>query len=91
MKNNKNIKKILWLCMCIILVIIIYEIIHIYAVFHSEMSGNIQFVNGKWNIYVNNTEISTGVDASFVVDQINIDGSQHVKAGNIAPRPFWIL
>ena len=47
--KNKNIKKVLWLCMCIIIVVIVYEIIHIYAVFYSEMSGNARFENGKWN------------------------------------------
>lgn len=83
--KNKNIKKLLWLCMCIIIVVIIYEIIHIYAVFYSEMSGNVQFENGKWNIYVNGTEISTGTTTTFTVDQINIDESSHVKAGNLAP------
>ena len=83
--KNKNIKKLLWLFMCIIVVVIIYEIIHIYAVFYSEMSGNVQFENGKWNIYVNGTEISTGVTTSFTVDQISIDESSHVKAGNLAP------
>ena len=85
MKNNKNIKRILWICMCIILIAIVYEIIHIYAVFQSEMEGNARFENGKWNIYVNGTEISKGVETSFLVDQINIDGSLHVKEGNLAP------
>ena len=83
--KNKNIKKLLWLFMCIIIVVIIYEIIHIYAVFYSEMSGNVQFENGKWNIYVNGTEISTGIQTTFTVDQINVDESSHVKPGNLAP------
>ncbi len=71
--------------MCIILAIIIYEVIHIYAVFQSEIEGNVQFTNGKWNIYVNGTEISRGVETSFLVDHINIGESSHVKEGNIAP------
>lgn len=83
--KNKNIKKLLWLCMCVIIAVIVYEIIHIYAVFYSEMSGNVQFTKGKWNIYVNGTEISTGVTTTFTVDQINTDESSHVKAGNLAP------
>ena len=83
--KNKNIKKLLWLFMCIIIAVIVYEIIHIYAVFYSEMSGNVQFENGKWNIYVNGTEISTGIETTFTVDQISIDESSHVKAGNLAP------
>lgn len=89
MKNKKNTKKILWLLMCIIIAVIIYEIIHIYAIFYSEMNGNVQFNKGKWNIYVNGTEISRGIETSFVIDQISIDENSHVKAGNIAPRIIW--
>lgn len=87
MKNkiNKNIKKILILvCMCIVL-ILIYEIIHIYAVFHSEISGNAQFKNGTWNIIINGTEISKGIQTSFVIDQIKTNENQHVKPGKLAP------
>ena len=83
--NRKNIKKILILvCMCMIL-IFIYEMIHIYAVFHSEMVGNIQFKNGTWNIIVNGTEISKGVETKFVIDQINTQENGHVITGKLAP------
>lgn len=83
--NRKNIKKILILvCMCMIL-IFIYEMIHIYAVFHSEMVGNIQFKNGTWNIIVNGTEISRGVETKFVIDQINTQENGHVITGKLAP------
>ncbi|MBR3163432.1 MAG: hypothetical protein IKF17_04980 [Clostridia bacterium] len=88
MKNKKNIKTLILVCMCIIIGFLIYEIIHIYAVFYSEMNGNARFEKGKWNIYINGTEISRGIETSFTVDQINIDGSSHVKEGNIAPRTF---
>ena len=86
MKNKKGVKLLLWLCVCIIIVFTIYEIIHIYAVFYSEMNGNVQFQNGKWNIYVNGTEISRGVETNFVIDQVNISTNSHVKEGNLAPR-----
>ena len=83
--NIKNMKKFLiLLCMCVTLVII-YEMIHIYAVFHSEMVGNVQFNNGTWNILVNGTEISRGVETKFVINQIETQGNDHVITGKLAP------
>lgn len=84
-QNNKTIKKILILvCMCIVL-ILTYEMIHIYAVFHSEVIGNVKFQNGTWNIIINGTEISQGTKVDFVIDQISTQENEHVKPGNLAP------
>lgn len=83
--NKQNEKKIIILvCMCSIL-ILIYEIVHIYAIFYSEVTGNVEMKNGKWVIEINGTEISKGVQKDFVIDQINIDQSEHVKEGKLAP------
>lgn len=83
--NKQNEKKIIILvCMCSIL-ILIYEIVHIYAIFYSEVTGNVETKNGKWVIEINGTEISKGVQKDFVIDQINIDQSEHVKEGKLAP------
>ena len=83
--NKQNEKKIIILvCMCSIL-ILIYEIVHIYAIFYSEVTGNVEMKNGKWIIEVNGTEISKGVQKDFVIDQINIDQNEHVKEGKLAP------
>ena len=83
--NKQNEKKIIILvCMCSIL-ILIYEIVHIYAIFYSEVTGNVEMKNGKWVIEINGTEISQGVQKDFVIDQINIDQSEHVKEGKLAP------
>lgn len=84
-QSKKNMKKIMILvCMCMIF-ILIYETIRIYAVFHSEVTGNVQFENGTWNIIINGTEISKGVKTSFVIDQITTQENEHVKTGNLAP------
>ena len=83
--NKQNEKKIIILvCMCSIL-ILIYEIVHIYAIFYSEVTGNVEMKNGKWVIEINGTEISKGVQKDFVIDQINVDQSEHVKEGKLAP------
>ena len=83
--NKQNEKKIIILvCMCSIL-ILIYEIVHIYAIFYSEVTGNVEMKNGKWVIEINGTEISQGVQKDFVIDQININQSEHAKKGKLAP------
>lgn len=85
MPKDKNMKNILILiCMCVILVLV-YEIIHIYAVFHSEVSGNVQLKKGVWSIVVNGTDIAKGVETSFVIDKISTQSSEHVKSEKLAP------
>lgn len=81
----QNRKKLLILICAIIFIILIYEIIHIYAVFHSEMEANVQFKNGTWNINVNGTQISKGVDATFVIDKISTSQNEHVENNKLAP------
>jgi len=86
MKKKHNNIKILFIVGCIILVILLaYEIMHIYALFHSEVSGNLQFRNGKWNIIINGTEISKGIETSFVIDSIETENNEHVKENKLAP------
>lgn len=81
--KTKN--KIFILISIIILCIIIYEITRIYALFHSELDGNIEFKKGIWNIKVNNTDITKGTTTEFEIDTINMDENSHVKSGKIAP------
>ena len=83
-KKHKKFKKIYFLYICIILVFI-YCIIQIYAVFQSEVGGNAKLVNGTWQIKVNNTDISNGVNKEFTVDEIKVQDNEHVKQGNLAP------
>lgn len=87
MKNKKhsNIGKILVVICLVVVCLIIYEIIHIYALFHSEVSGEVRMTNGVWNIVVNGTQISSGVEKNFVIDTISTEENEHVKPGNLAP------
>lgn len=94
MKNNvkqKNQKKFLLLVCLIIILLLIYGAARIYALFHSELSAKIQFKNGAWNIFVNETDITNGADINFVIDNVTVDENEHVKPGNIAPRFNWKL
>ena len=85
MKKNKNLQKVLFLLMMCIFALLIYKIIDIYAVFHSEVEANVKLENGVWNITVNGTQITTGVETEFVVNQISTTENEHVKPGTLAP------
>ncbi len=82
---NKNIKKILLLLIMCTIILLIYKSIDIYAIFHSEMNGNVNFEKGKWNITINGADITTGTDVEFVIDEIDTAGNEFVKPGKIAP------
>lgn len=83
-KKHKKFKLIYLLYICIILVLI-YCIIQVYAVFQSEVSGDVKLVNGVWQIKINNTDISNGTNKEFTVNEINTVENEHVKPGNLAP------
>lgn len=83
--SKKNARKLLILvCLCIIL-LLIYGAARIYALFHSELYAKVQLKNGTWNIVVNGTDITTGTDVKFVIDNVLAQENEHVKPGNLAP------
>lgn len=82
---NRNIKKFfVLLCICLVLVLI-YKIIQTYALFQSEIPGVVELDNATWKIKVNKTEITKGIEESFVIDEINTTQSENVKPGKLAP------
>lgn len=83
--KNKNLVKILFLLIMCIVILLIYKIIDIYALFYSEMEGNVQFQNGRWNIIVNGEKITTGIQEEFVMDLIDTTQSDYIKPGKLAP------
>jgi hypothetical protein len=87
--NKQNEKKIIILISICIILVLIFEIIRIYAIFYSEVIGNVEMKNGKWIIEVNGAEISKGIQKDFIIDQINVEQNEHVKEGKLAPRIIW--
>ena len=83
--KNKNLVKILFLLIMCIVILLIYKFIDIYALFHSEMEGNVQFENGTWNITINGEDITTGTEAEFVINLIDTTQNDYVKPGKLAP------
>ena len=53
---NKNLQKVLIFIMMCVLALLIYKIVDIYAVFHSEVEANVELKNGVWNVTVNGTQ-----------------------------------
>lgn len=77
-------KSLILLIMCVI-ALLVYEIISIYAVFYSEVGAKVNLQNGVWNISVNGTQITKGVDTQFVIDEISTTENDYVKPGRLAP------
>lgn len=84
-KISRNSRKGLILVVLCIMLLLIYGGARIYALFYSELNGKVQLENGTWNIIVNETDITSGTDVAFVIDNINIQENEHVKPGNFAP------
>jgi len=83
--KNKNLVKILFLLITCIVILLIYKIIDIYALFHSEMDGKVELKNGIWNITINGENITTGDNTEFVIEQIDTTQNDYVKPGKLAP------
>lgn len=80
-----NKKKIIIVLFLILLAIIICSIFFTYATFKSEFSGDMKIDNATWKIIVNNTDISSTTVKSFTIDALNVDESQGVEPGKLAP------
>lgn len=86
MKNIRAIIKIILILLTIIMLIISIQMIRTtYAVFQSELSGVASKKIGKWEIIVNDTAISSGIEESFLVDEFEIEESNYVEENKIAP------
>ena len=85
MKKNKSIIIFLVLLSMCVIAILVYKIISIYAVFHSNVGAKAEFRNGTWNIDVNGKKITTGVQTDFTIDQITVAEDQHTMPGKISP------
>lgn len=83
---NKNKKVLIIIVLLIIIfIILIYAILSTFATFRSEFTGDIKIDNATWKILVNSTDISSNAVKEFVIDDIEIDESQGVEPGKLAP------
>ena len=84
MNKNKEVLIIIVL-LIIIFIILIYAILSTFATFRSEFTGDMKIDNATWKILVNSTDISSNAVKEFVIDDIEIDESQGVEPGKLAP------
>ena len=83
---NKNKKFLIIIVLLIIIfIILIYAILSTFATFRSEFTGDMKIDNATWKILVNSTDISSNAVKEFVIDDIEIDESQGVEPGKLAP------
>ena len=81
--NKKKI--IIALFLILLAIFIICAIIYTYATFTSEFSGDMKIDSATWKIIVNNTDISSSTVKTFTIDALNVDESQGVESGKLAP------
>ena len=85
MQNSRKVKLVLAFVTIIIFVFTAYKIITTYAVFYSEMYGTTSKDLAKWNIVINEAEITDGITETFIIDNFNTEANAYVKSGKLAP------
>lgn len=80
--NNK--KKLLLLVIAIIICVLVYSIIQVYAKYLSSASGSATMNVARWDIKVNNRSIKNNTDISSVIVPV-FPGNSNIAANVIAP------
>ena len=85
----KKYTKILFFFLGFILILIsIYQISQTYSVFYSRLQGSSEIQIGKWDILVNNEQVTTGYTTNFIMNDLNFSSSANVLEGKIAPGMY---
>ena len=71
----------------LIILMIAYILINTYSKYNTEASARIEKEVGRWNIKINDTDITVVSDepAEFEIDNFVWDAESHVKEGKVAP------
>ena len=80
----KNSKKFLLLLIGILICILIFSIVQIYAKYLTSATGKTDITIAKWNISVNNKSIKNNSDISSVIIPV-FTGNEHISPDIIAP------
>lgn len=81
MKNRLK----LWLLFLIVLSVTAYLINSTYAIFETNATADSSLEIGKWVIKLNNIDISSGTNNSFIVNNFIYTENSHIKNEFIAP------
>lgn len=83
--KQKIIKRLLIILALVMIIVVAYELIRTYAIFYSEANGTVSVAGAIWSIHLNNTDISSGTETNFTVNNIELTTSEHILEGKIAP------
>ena len=78
-------KRVLSVLCVISIIITISTICFTYSKYADEATGVVESNVARWNIKLNNTDITDGSVYNFVINNIAISGNQNVASGKIAP------
>ena len=81
-------KKLLTVLVLIMLIISLFQIANMYALYKDQLQGDYASLLGIWSIKVNGVDISTGEDnRTFTMTEDNLTyiDSEHVKSQKMAP------
>lgn len=81
--NKKLLRKAFIVIILLLVLIMAYSLVNIYAIFYSEGTANIVQENATWKVIVNGTNIAT--NNTFNVNSFEIEENTHVAEGMIAP------
>lgn len=83
-KNKKgkyvmsNRKKVIIIIAIVMLLICIYEILRIYALFQSNAEGEVEIQTASWNILVNDTDLTNGTEEKFTITSLEVEEAEGV-------------
>ena len=81
-------KNLLRILVCIMLIITLFQIANMYALYKEQLQGDYTSLLGIWAIKVNGTDISSGEENltfNMTEDNLTYVDSEHVKSQKLAP------
>ncbi len=83
--DKKILKKSLIILTIIMICVTIHRIVQTYALLETNKTGQLQPKIAKWNIELNETDITNGYTEDIVIDNFQLSQNNNVLAGKIAP------
>ena len=83
--DKKILKKSLIILTIIMICVTIHKIVQTYALFETNKSGQIEQAIAKWNIELNETDITNGLTEDIIIDNFQLSQNNNVLAGKNAP------
>ncbi len=89
--NIKTLKWLLILITIVMFIITIYQIVKTYALFESQADGQVELSIAKWNIELNENDITNGLTEEIIINEFSVVEDANVKEGKIAPGMYGMV